>query len=239
MPVFSWTLTFPFSLLLVLTIIVALAALRRGSPESFTKVSAIFALWLIATGALALSGVAGNWDVRPPPMLGFVGAGVIGSLLFARSKTGRKLSSELPLWFLIAFQGFRFPLELLLHRAHVEGLNPVQMTFSGYNFDIVSGILGLAIGLWAWRRPKDQPMSPSIAWAFNLVGLGLLFTIIVIALASTPVFAAFGPDKINTWVTQLPYVWLPFVLVMFALIGHLLLTMRLLADGRASTPAAA
>jgi len=33
---------------------------------------------------------------------------------------------------------------------------------------------------------------------------------------------AFGPDRLNTWIADPPYIWLPGVLVPAALFGHLL-----------------
>src|SRR5439155_344094 len=42
------------------------------------------------------------------------------------------------------------------------------------------------------------------------------------AVISTPLFRWFGDDKLNTWVTYPPFVWLPAVMVTAALIGHLL-----------------
>ena len=40
---------------------------------------------------------------------------------------------------------------------------------------------------------------------------------------STPRFAAFGPDRLNIFVTYPPFVWLPAVLVLAALAGHLII----------------
>jgi hypothetical protein len=65
-----------------------------------------------------------------------------------------------------------------------------------------------------------------VAW--NLLGTLLLVNIVSIAVASLPTFAAFGPDRLNTWVADPPYVWLPGVLVPAALFGHIL-TWRKLA----------
>jgi hypothetical protein len=50
----------------------------------------------------------------------------------------------------------------------------------------------------------------------------LLANIVTIAVASTPVFAAFGPDRLNTFVFHPPFVWLPAVMVLAALTGHLI-----------------
>jgi hypothetical protein len=70
-----------------------------------------------------------------------------------------------------------------------------------------------------------------IAW--NTLGSLLLLTILGVAVASLPVFAAFGrePARLNTWVAYFPFVWLPAGLVSAAVLGHVLLWRRLLARG--------
>jgi hypothetical protein len=38
-----------------------------------------------------------------------------------------------------------------------------------------------------------------------------------------PRFAAFGPDRLNVFIAYSPFVWLPAVLVLAALTGHLVI----------------
>jgi len=61
----------------------------------------------------------------------------VAGILLARSSIGDRFARGLPLTYLVGFQVFRFPLELAMHRAYVEGVMPVQMSYSGRNFDIV------------------------------------------------------------------------------------------------------
>ena len=68
-------------------------------------------------------------------------------------------------------------------------------------------------------RPT-QTSHPSAVW--NVLGLALLVNVIVVALLSTPVFRAFGDDQLNVFVTYTPFVWLPAVMVLAALAGHLI-----------------
>jgi hypothetical protein len=96
---------------------------------------------------------------------------------------------------------------------------PEQMSYSGRNFDIVTGgtaivVAGLVAAGLAGRR---------LVMAWNILGLLLLVNIVVVAILSTPRFAAFGPDRLNTFVTYPPFVWLPTVLVLAALAGHLII----------------
>jgi hypothetical protein len=107
------------------------------------------------------------------------------------------------------------------------------MSFSGYNFDIVSGVTALVVAPLAARG--RAPRWLLIAW--NALGTSLLAAIVVVALLASPLVRAFGsePEQVNTWVTFFPYVLLPAVLVTAALAGHVVVW-RALAATR-ETPA--
>jgi len=141
------------------------------------------------------------------------------------SPVGKRLALGLPLAALIGFQAFRLPLELVMHRAVRDGVMPNVMSFSGYNFDIVSGITAVPMALWVatGRAPRG------VVWAWNLMGLALLLTIAVIAALASPVIGAFGPDQLNVWVTRFPFTSMA-VMVGGALLGHVLVFRKLSAQ---------
>src|SRR5436189_87673 len=146
-----------------------------------------------------------------PPASTFLTAGFVAFplLLCAALVVG------LPVAVLVGSQVFRFPLELLMHRAYTEGVMPVQMSYSGRNLDILSGVSAGLLGLALARGPVPR----WLVTAWNLGGLALLVNIVTVAVISTPLFRWFGDDKLNTWVTYPPFVWLPAVMVTAALIG--------------------
>lgn len=188
-------------------------------------------LWMAAFAALAASGVLARFEARPPPLFLAMLTIVIGVIALTRSRVGRALGDGLPLAALIGFQAFRLPLELVMHEAARVGLMPVQMSFSGWNFDIVTGITAIPV---AWLAATGRaPRALLLAW--NLLGSILLAIIMTLAAVSTPVIAAFGPGAaLNTFVAHVPYVWLPSVMVAAALTGHILLWRRLLGTPRAT-----
>lgn len=179
--------------------------------------------WLALTWTIAAAGVLARWDAKPPPsaffLLAVVGLGVV----IACSRLGTRLVRGLPLSVLVGAQAFRFPLELLMHRAYEEGLMPVQMSYAGRNLDILSGIsaalLGLALSRWAVPR--------IVVALWNVAGLALLANVVIVAVVSTPILGWFGEDRLNTWVAGPPYVWLPAVMVLAAWAGHLLVFRKL------------
>lgn len=180
----------------------------------------------LMAGQLALSarGVLSEWHRVPPPFLPVVALSVLVAAVAASSAVGARAADRLSFAALVGYQSFRLPLELVMHRAAADGLMPVQMSFSGWNFDILTGITAIPVAILAARG--RAPRGVIAAW--NLLGTVLLINIVSIAVASLPIFAAFGPDRLNTWVADPPYVWLPGVLVPAALFGHIL-TWRKLA----------
>jgi hypothetical protein len=162
-------------------------------------------------------------DGRPPLMMPLMLVTIACTAAAAFSRIGRELAG-LPIAWLIGLQCFRLPLELVMHQAAATGLMPEQMTFTGYNFDILTGITAVLVS-WLARRDK-APRWLLIAW--NAMGSVLLAAIVGIAFASLPTFAVFGRDHLNTWIADPPYIWLPGVLVQGALLGHLVIWRKLL-----------
>jgi hypothetical protein len=178
--------------------------------------------YLSALAALALSGVLARFDLKPPPLVLWL-LSIFGvALAVGLSPLGRRFASELPWAALVGFQAFRLPLELVMHRAATEHVMPSVMSFSGYNFDIVSGSTALLLALALARG--HVPRWLLVAW--NLLGAVLLAGIVTIAFLATPLIRAFGDDQLNTWVTRFPYVWMA-VMVASALLGHVLVARKL------------
>lgn len=206
-------------------------AVRRAStacgdsPETTRRVSRRFdlaaAAWVALAMGLAAGGVLGRFDLRPPPLMFLLAAIAVLGVVLVRSTAGDRLARGVPLASLVGLQAFRLPLELVMHEAHVEGLMPAQMSYSGRNFDILTGITALLLAVWL--RVGRPPRAVVMGW--NLLGLALLVNIVTIAVLSTPIFAAFGstPDRLNTFVTRPPYVLLPAVMVLAAWAGHLVI----------------
>jgi hypothetical protein len=203
-------------------------ALIANASRTAAVVAAALILALVTVDYLAASsGLLRDWARRPPPLMIAVAVPTFLALAATWSRFGTRLAAANSFAAIIAVQSFRLPLELVMHQAATSGLMPVQMSYSGWNFDIVTGILAIPVALIA-QRP-DPPRALIAIW--NTLGTVLLINIVTIAIASTPLFAAFGRDHLNTWVTDPPYVFLPAVLVPAAVFGHAL-TWRKLAAGR-------
>ena len=69
---------------------------------------------------------------------------IVLTCVLALGSFGNTLAQGLPLWALVGYQGFRVVVELMLHRAYEQGVIGVQMTWSGRNFDVLSGASALS-----------------------------------------------------------------------------------------------
>jgi len=231
MPILVWT--DPAVLAFVIIPLVLVALLLRGVSAASHRLGetdadrqralavtlAVAAGWMTVTWAAAEAGVLRQWDASPPPFALLV-AGIVGlAVAMAFTGYGSRLARGLPLWTLVAVQGFRLPLELAMHTMHERGVMPVQMSYSGRNFDIVTGITAILV---AWLVASGRG-GRRLVLTWNVLGLALLLNVVTIAILSTPRFAYFGEERLNVWVTYPPFVWLPAVMVLAALAGHLLI----------------
>ena len=113
------------------------------------------------------------------------------------------------------------PVEILLWALFATGLAPVQMSFEGWNYDVFSGLFALPVAALAFDGMTTRRRG--LALGYHIVGLLLLLNILVIAVLSMPTpIRQFHNEPANTIVAHFPVIWLPAVLVPFALMGHVL-----------------
>jgi hypothetical protein len=204
---------------LILLAVFAYGVKRVSGLRSALLASLVAALWMTVTWLLADSGALRAFERRPPPFL-LLPIAILGlAFVIAFSRLGHRLATGIPIYALIAVQSFRFPLELAMHDLMERGIMPIQMSYSGRNFDILTGITAIAVAFAVKRGIAGKKLI--LAW--NIMGLILLVNIVTVAILSTPLFRYFGNDRLNVFVTYPPFVWLPAVLVLAALAGHLLI----------------
>jgi hypothetical protein len=203
---------------------VAIAWRRSGASAAESRRAAIRAgcgavAWMALTDIAARSGVLRHWDWTPPPLLVLPVAIAALGVAIAFGPIGRRLAAHLPLWWLVAIQSFRLPLELSMHDLYRRGIMPEQMSYSGRNLDVVTGATAVIVAILVALGCAGRRLV--LVW--NVLGLGLLVNIVGVAILSTPRFAAFGSDRLNVFIAYPPFVWLPAVLVLAALTGHLVI----------------
>ncbi len=130
-----------FSVAFVAT--VALVAGLVIAAHGGARAAAAVAVWLAFSTALAASGVL---VFEPVPTIMIMLVLMIALVLLCTLRApGARILERVPLVWLVGYQAFRIPVELLLHRAHGEGIVPIQMTYLGWNFDVLTGISAIAV----------------------------------------------------------------------------------------------
>ena len=106
-----------------------------------------------------------------------------------------------------------------MHALVARGIMPIQMSYSGRNFDIVTGIDGDCRR--AAREARIRRPPAGLVW--NVLGTRAAGERRDGRDCVHPDVQAFGDDHVVTFVTYTPFVWLPTVMVVAALAGHLVI----------------
>jgi len=230
-PGFLWPL---FTLVCLVLILAGLRAVLKRTNWDKNRQNIIFfgtvfvlVTWIGLLTILSNNGFFADFSKLPPrPALAMlIPLPII--ILVAFSKTGTQLLQTVPSHWLVFMQSFRIIVELLLLFAFMASKLPVQMTFEGRNFDVLTGVLALPVGYLLARK---KTYASKLAIAFNIIGILLLLNILVIAVLSMPTsIRYFMNEPSNTLVGRFPFILLPGILVPIAYTMHIFSLRGLLA----------
>jgi hypothetical protein len=216
-----------FRLIVAAVVAAFLWAVHRtyGRGRVLAATIAVLGVWLGGLVLLVASGKMTSLPFNGIPV--FFGSILVVCIAAALSPFGGRLATAVPLAALVGFQAFRLPLELVLHEWAAQGTIPETMTWTGQNWDIVSGITALVCAPLAGRFPVAARIA-------NIVGFALLMNVMRVAIMSSPFPFAWGQQPPLLLALHLPYAFIGPVCVGGALFGHLVLTRALWGAGRAS-----
>jgi hypothetical protein len=204
-----------------------------GTNKKIIPVTVALLAWILLLLLLSYNGFFADFSQFPPRPAIILLLPLPLILFYAFSKSGSRFLQNIPAHWLIYMQSFRIAVELLLAIGFINGMLPVQMTFEGMNFDIVSGILALPVG---YLVAKKKAISRKMAFGYNVIGLLLLINILVIAVLSMPTpIRYFMNEPSNTLVAEFPYILLPGVLVPIAYTMHIFSLRKLYLERRSVT----
>ena len=191
--------------------------------------SRAFLISLTVLGAvqwvLSSKGFYTNETSFPPPQMLVFAPVLIALLAMVINKPGRNWLSNLDPVALMMIHVARIPVELTLHEGYVQGLVPQGMTYSGFNFDILSGIS--AAFMVAWMLGKSPPRR-NVQLAWNIACLALLLVVVITAVLSLPSsIQRINFDRPNVLVMATPYILLPALIVPLVLWAHVASLVRL------------
>ena len=186
----------------------------------------VLLVWLMFTLIIGISGVLSDFTSMPPKLLLIILPPFVFIMLIMLSKQFHDLCKPLGNFWFIYPQSFRILMEFILWLLYRYKIIPIQMTWEGYNFEIIIGLTAPIVAYYCFTKKQ---WSPKIAIAWNVVGLAFLANIVVISIISTPYpFRHFMNEPANTITFHFPFVWLPAVVVPFAFLLHILSLRRLL-----------
>lgn len=186
--------------------------------------------WFAFTGILAAKGFFMQFSAMPPRLPVLLLPPLLFIIWLANSPSFTHLLRQIPESWLVYLQSFRVGMEIILWMAFLDNIIPVQMTFEGRNYDILVGLLAPVFAYYCFTR-KKWPRIVAIGW--NIMGLLLLLNIVVVSILSAPVpFRMFMNEPANTFVAEVPFVWLPAFVVPVAYWLHILSVKQLLAKNK-------
>ena len=177
------------------------------------------AIWILFISIFALYGFFADFSTLPPRMFLVLGIPLIAILIVTFNSGFKTILLHTPGSWLIYIQSFRIVVEILLWMMLIKGITPIQMTFEGFNYDI---LVGLTAPLFAYIIYSRNLWSTRVLVIWNIGGMLLLGNIVTIAILSFPTpLRQFMNDPPNTAVAEFPYIWLPGILVVIAYSMHL------------------
>lgn len=224
---FPTYISLSFVLITIYVLLALLVLENRGLQNSgFHNVtrkvaisSTLLLLYLIIQGLLSKTGIFADFSTLPPKILILPVSWLLFTFFAMLNRKTRSIIAGIPPQWLMYFQVYRIAVEWVLWRLFIEGIIPVQMTFEGYNFDIIAGLL---LPITGWLVFKKKVLS--VRWAIfaNLVGLGLVLTIFYIAVRSAPgpIGADWEDPVRNTMIAYWPMIWLPGLVAPAAIMIH-------------------
>jgi hypothetical protein len=209
-----------FIVLTIITYGVFFAELKKGIGRTpwdnarkkrvFNRVVFSIATWTIFISALSIAGVLSNFSSFPPRLFIVLVVPLVTLIAVTMAPATKEILTHIPATNIMRLQVFRVFVEILLWMMVMQDILPVQMSFEGRNFDVLSG---LTAPLAAYYLANNK--TALVIW--NFLTLALLINILAIAILSMPTpFRVFMNEPANTAVTLFPYVWLPGLLVPMA-----------------------
>lgn len=112
----------------------------------------------------------------------------------------------------------RFPIELLLFQLAIKEWIPMEMTYKGWNFDIIPGVTAIVLVIWMNYKTINKKFL--IGW--NIIGLCLvLFILTNGVLSQEMLYQKFGYSIPNKGIAYFPIILLAGVIVPIVIYTHI------------------
>lgn len=198
-----------------------LEAMQHTNIRGILTVTAVGGLgWLMFLALKAHQDFFEEWHLVPPRFIIVIGVPLLLIIsLFFMKRFGEFARGISPVR-TMQFQTFRLFVEIVLWQLAVSGTLHKRMTFEGHNFDILIGLTAIPVAYMVFQK-KKWPLNVAVIW--NYVGIILLTAVAVTGILSAPTpFQVFTEKPANTIIVEVPYIWLPGLLVPMGYFLHIL-----------------
>lgn len=179
----------------------------------------ILLMWMIIQAILSNKGFYIQNTTFPPGFILLIIPPVISIIILFSTPKGRNFIDHLNIKWMILLHVVRIPVEAILFSLYLFKQLPIQLTFEGQNFDILSGITAPFIFYYGFIKGK---ISDQFILLWNFICLALLLNVVVRAILSVPgSFQQFAFNQPNKAILYFPFSWLPSVIVPIVLFCHL------------------
>ncbi len=183
-------------------------------------------LWFTYVFILTKSGILANFDLPPRfpiliilPLFIFIG-------IFLYRHRNSEILHAIPKSWTIYYQTFRIGIESLFVASIPIGILPYQVTFEGYNYDIIFAITAPFIAFLVFNK---KIASEKLALAWNYLGLMVITFIIFLFVTTTYFPSVWGSSTslMSLRITEFPFMLVPGFLMPSAVFVHIISIIRI------------
>ena len=179
----------------------------------------ILGLWLITHYIISTTGFYRDLSLPPRIPLFMIVPLFLFTIIFMYKNRNSDILDKLPIHIPIFFQSFRAFIEVLFYFTFTQGILPKQVTFDGYNYDVLLGISAIFMGLYAMRKNASKKLL--IAWNITGIGIVLFAAFIFVTSFYNPSVWGESAKFISEEFNQFPYLLLPSFLMPSAIFVHI------------------
>ncbi len=183
-------------------------------------------LWLAYAAILGKSGFLANFDFPPRfPILLILPAFIFTGVLLSRHHDSPVIAA-IPKSWLIYYQTFRIAIESLFIASVGIGVLLPEVTFEGYNYDIVFAFTAPLVAFLVFNK---KLLSQKIALAWNYLGLAVIASILFLFTTTIyfPSFWGSAETLAKEGFVDFPYVFVPAFLMPSAVFMHIVSIIQL------------
>jgi len=208
-----------------LTIVLTLYLFLKATHFSKNAVM-VLSIWTGIQVFLSLNGFYKVIDTIPPRFVLLIIPPIFLIIILFNTQKGKLFIDSLDIKVLSIIHTIRILVEIILFWLFMYKTIPVELTFEGRNFDIISGVTAPIVYYFGFIK---QTLSKKLIISWNIICIGLLLNVVLNSILSSPLlFQKFEFDQPNIAVLNFPFVFLPSLIVPIILFSHFVVIRRLI-----------